>query len=181
VPGRVNVPYTEVALRLYAGEVIREVKTVKQESRFREEEKLEFLLGAWNNSGHLSAGPFGPGGPVTGVTTYHWAVGDKWLQYLSRLELPGLGAYEVHGGVAFTGRAGEYDAYAVKSLGNLLVYEGKWTDEATLVFSLVHPRPGDGARVVYHKPPSGSFSMTSESVSEEGRWVPYLELGYNRG
>ena len=149
------------------------------QSRSTEEEMLEFLIGEWNNSGHMSPGPFGPGGPVTGKTSYRWAVGGRWLLYISRLELPGLGRYEVQGGVAFNSRAAKYDAYAINSLGNLLVYEGEWTDENTLAFMLVHPPPRDRARVVYHKLPDGPFKMTSENASG-GRFVPYFEIDYVR-
>lgn len=151
-----------------------------QQPRATEEEMLEFLIGKWNNSGHISPGPFGPGGPVTGETGYRWAVAGKWLLYVSRLELPGLGSYEVHGGVAFNSRVGKYDAYAINSLGNLLVYGGQWTDEDTLAFVLVHPPPRDRARVVYHRLPGGSFKMTSENTTEEGEFVPYFEIDYAR-
>ena len=150
------------------------------QSRSAEEEMLEFFVGDWNNSGHVSPGPFGPGGPTTGQTSYHWDVGGKWLLYVSRLELPGLGGYEVHGGVAFNSRAGKYDAYAINNFGNLLVYEGAWTDDATLVFSLVHPKSHGRARVVYRKLPDGSFKMTSENASEEGKFVPYFETSFVR-
>ncbi len=149
-------------------------------SRLAEEQMLEFLIGKWNNAGHMSPGPFGPGGPAIGETSYHWAVGDKWLLYVSRLELPGLGSYEVQGGVAFNNRAGGYDAYAINSLGNLLVYEGVWTDETTLVFMLVHPPPRDRGRVVYHKMPDGSFRMTSENAAEDGGFVLYFGIDYLR-
>lgn len=148
--------------------------------RSTEEKMLEFFVGEWNNSGRMSPGPFGSGGSVTGGTSYHWAVSDKWLLYISRLELPGLGSYEVHGGVAFNSQTTKYDAYAINNLGNLLVYEGEWTDKATLVFMLVHPPPRDRARVVYHKLSDGSFEMTSENVSEKGEFVPYFEIAYAR-
>jgi hypothetical protein len=159
---------------------MKEVKPVNLQPRPTEEEMLEFLTGEWNNAGHMSPGPFGPGGPATGETSYHWAVGGKWPLYISRLELPGLGHYEVHGGVAFNSRAGKYDAYAINSLGNLLVYEGVWTDQNTLIFMLVHPPPRDRARVVYHKLSDGSFKMTSENAAEEGEFVPYFEIDYLR-
>lgn len=148
---------------------------MNSQSRAEEEKMLEFFVGDWVNSAQVSPGPFGPGGPATGETSYRWDVGGKWLLYVSRLQLPGLGAYEVHGGVAFNRQAGKYDAYAVNSLGNLLVYEGEWSDEATLVFTLVHPQARGRARVVYHKLPDGSFRMTSESAPAEGEFVPYFE------
>jgi len=150
------------------------------QSRSAEEERLSFFVGEWINSGHVSPGPFGPGGPVTGSTSYRWDVGGKWLLYVSRLQLPGLGGYEVHGGVAFNGRAGRYDAYAINNLGNLLVYEGEWTDDATLLFALVHPRSQGRARVVYHRVPDGSFKMTSENAPEEGDFAPYFETSFAR-
>jgi hypothetical protein len=150
------------------------------QSRSAEEERLEFFVGEWTNSGHVSPGPFGPGGLVTGGTSYRWDVGGKWLLYVSRLQLPGLGGYEVHGGVAFNARAGKYDAYAINNLGNLLVYEGEWTDDATLVFTLAHPQSRGRSRVVYRKLPDGSFQMTSESASEEGEFVFYYETSFAR-
>lgn len=150
------------------------------QTRSAEEEKLGFFVGDWSNSGKVSPGPLGPGGPATGETSYRWDVGGKWLLYTSRLQLPGLGEYEVHGGVAFNGRAGKYDAYAINSLGNLLVYEGEWVDDATLLFSLVHPRSRGRAQVVYRKLPDGSFKMTSENAPEEGDFVPYFETSFAR-
>jgi hypothetical protein len=148
---------------------------MNSQSRPEEEKMLEFFVGDWVNSAQVSPGPFGPGGPATGETSYRWDVGGKWLLYVSRLQLPGLGGYEVHGGVAFNRQAGRYDAYAVNSLGNLLVYEGEWSDDVTLVFRLVHPQPHDQAQVVYHKLPDGWFQMTSETASDEGEFVPYFE------
>ncbi len=144
-------------------------------SNLAEEKMLEYFVGDWVNTARVSPGPFGPGGPATGVTRYRWDVGGKWLLYVSRLQLPGLGAYEVHGGVSFNRQAGRYDAYAVNSLGNLLVYEGGWSDDATLIFTLVHPQAPGQARIVYRKLPDGSFQMTSESAPAEGEFVPYFE------
>ncbi len=126
-----------------------------------EEQRLAFFLGTWSNSGQVSPGPFGPGGSVTGETIYHWDVGGRWLLYTSRLNLPQMGAYEVHGGVAYDSQAAKYAAFAVNSLDNLLVYDGEWTDDVTLVFTLVHPPPVGRARVIYRKLPNGSFTMTS--------------------
>lgn len=147
-------------------------------SRSMEEKKLDFFTGDWSNSGQVLPGPFGPGGPATGETSYHWDVGGKWLLYVSRLKLPGLGTYEVHGGVAFNSRAGRYDAYAVNNLGNLLVYEGEWTDDATLVFTRVHPKSTRKARVVYQKQPDGSIKMTSENAAEEGQYETHFEVSF---
>ena len=149
------------------------------QSRSVEEGMIEFFVGDWNNSGNVLPGSFGPGGPTTGETSYHWDVGGKWLLYVSRLELPGLGEYEVHGGVAFNSRVGKYDAYAINNLGNLLVYEGEWVDDATLIFTLVHPKAGS-ARVIYQKLSDGSIKMLSENASEEGKFVPYFETNFVR-
>lgn len=147
--------------------------------RSAEEERLDFFVGDWSNTGSLLPGPFGPGGPVSGETGYHWGVGGRWLLYASRFELPGMGAYEVQGGVAYDSQAGRYDAYAVNSLGNLLVYEGEWTDDDTLAFLLVHPTPGS-ARVVYRRLPGSGLEMLSETASEEGGFTPYFEIGFTR-
>ncbi|MCJ7582558.1 MAG: DUF1579 family protein [Candidatus Aminicenantes bacterium] len=152
---------------------------MKQQLRTAEEKKLEFFVGVWDNSGSVSPGPFGPGGPATGETRYNWDVGGKWLLYISRMELPGLGEYKVHGGVAFNSRIKKYDAFAINNLGNLLVYDGEWIDETTLVFTLVHPRPGS-ARVIYKKLYNGSIWMISENATEEGKFVPYFEANFVR-
>ncbi len=149
------------------------------QSRSTEEEMIEFFVGDWNNSGNVLPGPFGPGGPAIGETSYHWDVGGKWLLYVSRMGLPGLGEYEVHGGVAFNSQVGKYDAYAINNLGNLLVYEGEWTDDATLVFTLVHPK-SSSARVIYQKLHDGSIKMLSENALEEGKFVPYFETDFFR-
>jgi hypothetical protein len=100
---------------------MREASQMNLRSRPTEEEKLDFLVGEWSSFGHVSPGPFGPGGPATGKTSYHWAVGGMWLLYVSRLELSGLGSYEVHGGVTFNSRVGKYDAYAINSLMKILL------------------------------------------------------------
>ena len=153
---------------------------MSSQPRLAEEEMLGCFVGDWNNRGQVLPGPFGPGGAATGETSYRWDVGGKWLLYTSRLELPGLGGYEVHGGVAFNSRVGKYDAYAINSLGDLLVYEGEWTDDATLVFTLVHPQSAGGARVVYRKLPDGLFKMTSENTWGDGELAPYFETAFVR-
>lgn len=158
----------------------REGTQMNSQPRSADEEKLEFFVGDWHNSGHVSPGPFGPGGAATGETSYRWGVGGRWLLYSSRLELPGVGEYHVHGGVAYNHRGGRYDAYAINSFGNLLVYEGRWADAATLVFTLVHPRSHVSARVVYRRLPDGSITMRSEHASAEGELVPYFETSMVR-
>jgi predicted enzyme related to lactoylglutathione lyase len=144
---------------------------------------LDVFVGDWNNAGQLFPSPSGPGGPAAGQTSYRWGVGGKWLLYTSRLNLPGLGKYVVHGGVAFHKQSGKYDAYAINTLGSLLVYEGEWTDseqheDAVLVFTLVHPPPHGRARVVYRVRPDGSFTMTSENATPQGTFAPYFECDF---
>jgi len=141
--------------------------------------RLQFFVGDWTNAGHVAPGAFGPGGPTTGETRYRWDVGGKWLQYQSQMELPGLGAYELHGGVTYNARTGMYDAYAVNSLGNLLVYEGAWSDETTLAFTLVHPPSDTPSRVVYRKLPD-AFTMASETATEDGEFVAYFHTDFRR-
>ncbi|MBN1580295.1 MAG: NUDIX hydrolase [Anaerolineae bacterium] len=46
----------------------------------------------------------------------------------------------VHGGVAFSKQNRKYDAYAVNTLGSLLVYEGAWADQE---------HPSDDAKLVF--------------------------------
>jgi hypothetical protein len=146
-----------------------------------EEAILESFVGNWQNTGKLSPGPFGPGGEITGSTSYGWGVGGKWLQYESHLELPGFGNYEVQGGVAFNPQTGKYDAYAVNSLGNLMVYKGEWENESTLIFILTYPDPTGRARVVYHILPGGSIQMYSDRKNENGDYETYFKTVMVKG
>ena len=141
--------------------------------------RLQVFVGHWQNSGHLRPGPMGAGGPISGTTDYGWEMDGKWLMYASRLHLPGAGLYEVRGGVTLRGTGDRYDAYAVNSLGNLMAYEGQWTDETTLVFTLTYPTPAS-ARVVYRMLPGGSIQMRSEQKDEKGHFVPYFETNMAR-
>lgn len=141
---------------------------------------LDFFVGEWQIKGRLLPDSASPGGPSDGSVTYRWDVGDKWLLYVSRQDFPGLGMYEVHGGVAFNVQNGKYDAYAVNSIGYLLVYEGEWSDEDTLVLDLVYPEAIGGARIVYRKLADGSISMSSENQTEEGGFRAYFEAVLTR-
>ena len=149
------------------------------DKRSPDEARLDCFVGEWTNTGTVFPGPFGPGGPVTGRTSYRWDLGNRWLLYVSRLELPGLGAYEVRGGVTYNRQANQYDAYAINNLGSLLVYEGEWTDKTTLVFTLVHPQP-DSARVTYQEQPDGAIVMTSARASANGSFETYFVTDLTR-
>ena len=63
----------------------------KKRTRSPQEAQLDFFAGHWQNSGRVLPGPFGPEGAITGSTEYQWAVGDKRLQFTTRLDLPDLG------------------------------------------------------------------------------------------
>ena len=116
----------------------------------------------------------GRGGATTGRTTYRWKVGGKWLVYTSHMDIPGMGEYVVHGGVAFNGQTAKYDAFAINNLGNLMVYEGMWTDRTTLVFTLIHPPPAGRSRVVYRILSEKSMHMSSERLAESGEFEAYF-------
>ena len=73
---------------------------MSDKTQHRARRQLAFLEGSWVNHGHIAAGPLGPGGAISGSTTYRWDIGNVWLTYKSQLELSGLGKYEVSGGVA---------------------------------------------------------------------------------
>lgn len=148
---------------------------MRHQNRSAEEELLTVFVGQWRNSGRVTPGPFGPGGEITGKTLYKWAVGHKWLQYISRLELPGMGEYVVQGGVVYNDRTGKYDAYAANSLGNLMVYEGEWVNETTLVFLHTHPLPVGRARIVYRILPEGAIRMESDRLKENDKFETYFE------
>lgn len=148
-------------------------------TRSPEDAHLDFLVGEWRNEGQTTPGSFGPGGEITGTTAYQWDISGKWLLYTSRLVLPGLGDYTVHGGFSFNPQAGQYDAFAANSLGNLMIYTGSWEDESTLVFTLANPGVQGSARVVYRKLPDGAVQMSSER-RVEGDFEAYFETTMQR-
>jgi hypothetical protein len=149
--------------------------------RLAEEAQLDFLLGDWQATGVVHPGRFGPGGPSTGTSHYRWELDHKWLMYTSRLHLPGLGLYEVRGGVTYDSRAGVYQAFAVNNLGVLLVYTGVWESETRLVFTLIHPPAQEQARVVYLKSSDGTVQLISESSPDGVRYQAYFETTLARG
>ncbi len=142
--------------------------------------RLTFLEGDWVNAGQLEPGPFGPGGAISGRTSYTWDVCGSWLTYKSSLELPGLGSYEVTGGVSVALQGEEYQAYAANSLGNLIVYEGWWESETRLVFTQDFPAPAGMTRVIYEKLSGGEVRMLSERRSGSGDFEVYFETRMKR-
>lgn len=149
--------------------------------RLAEELRLDFLLGDWRAAGVVHPGRFGPGGASTGTTSYRWELDDKWLLYTSRLLLPGLGLYEVRGGLSHDSNAGLYHAFAFNNLGILLIYTGAWESETRLVFTLTHPPALEKARVVYVKSPDGSVQLISESSVDGVTYQAYFETTLSRG
>jgi len=137
--------------------------------------KLDFLEGLWTNTGTVAAGAFGPGGPVSGITVYRWEIGNAWLVYKSTLKLPGLGKYEVSGGVSYDSRRSRYIAYAANSMGNLLIYDGSWESDSSLVFLQVFPEPGGLARIRYQKIDDRTIRMLSDRKTETGEFETYFE------
>jgi hypothetical protein len=142
--------------------------------------RLVHFIGDWQDAGRTLPGPFGPGGPTSGRTTYRWQVGGRWLIYTSHMDIPGMGEYVVHGGVTFNDQTKKYDAFAANSLGNLLVYEGLWTDPTTLVFTLIHPPPAARSRVVYRILSDDSMHLRSERLAEDGAFQAYFETEMTR-
>lgn len=167
----------DLAFTLPCGPISRDQEevSVRKPSREPEEERLSFFAGDWQDSGQALPGPFGPGGATHGRTTYRWQVGGKWLVYASHMAIPGMVTYEVHGGVTFNNQTGRYDAFAANSLGNLIVYEGVWTDRTTLVFTRTHPPPVGRSRIVYHVLDDGAIHMSSERVTEGGGYEAYFQ------
>ncbi len=148
--------------------------------RSPEQAKLDFLLGQWTSSDRTYPGPSGPGGDSEGVASYRWEVGDKWLIYDFRTDLPGHGPYQVRGGVAFDAASCAYQAFAVNNLGNLLLYKGLWEDDETLVFTLVYPQRQEDTRVSYIKVSDDVVRMTSARAAKEGGREIYFETLLSR-
>jgi hypothetical protein len=147
-------------------------------TRTPDEIRLNFFVGDWHNIGQVYPGPFGPGGASTGTTSYRWELGGKWLMYTSRLTLPGLGDYEVQGGVTYNPKSQQYDAYAVNNLGVLLAYHGFWENDSRLVFNLTYPQ--GRSRVVYIKLADGRIQMNSENSNDGETYQAYFETTLSR-
>ena len=143
------------------------------------EERLGVFVGDWNNIGKVFPGPFGQGGSVTGSSKYHWDLNGKWLLFASQLDLPGIGTYEVRGGVAFNPQSSKYDSFAFNSMGILIAYAGEWETKNRLVFTSTYPQQ-DTARVVYKISTDGSFKMLSESKSEQEGYQVYFETKFKK-
>ena len=135
---------------------------------------LDFFVGNWELAGQVLPGRFGPGGATHGVTVYGWELGGTWLSFHSELSLPGLGNYEVNGGVAYDGRRHIFQSFAYNSLGILIVYDGVWEDPDTLVFTSTYPAPNQ-ARVIYRKLPGDAILMRSEQICPSGVFETYFE------
>ena len=138
-------------------------------------QKLNFLVGSWVNSGNVTAGPFGSGGAISGSSVYSWNINKTWLMYKSELNLPGFGEYEVTGGVSFDSKRSCYIAFAANSMGNLLIYDGNWEDNSSLVLMQVFPLPGGLTRVRYQKSNDSTIRMFSDRKSEAGNFETYFE------
>lgn len=152
----------------------------EQGARSPEEARLDFLLGDWRSSDRLHPGRHGPGGTSRGTASFAWRVGGRWLEYDFRTTLPGLGVYEVHGGVAHNPQSGAYRAYSVNSMGNLLLYDGEWENEDTLVFTLIYPERQEDTRISYTILSGGTVRMTSERPTGTGGREVYFETVLSR-
>ncbi len=153
---------------------------VGQQMRSTNDTKLDFLVGEWKSSDRTYPGPGGAGGTSAGEASYRWEVGGRWLIYDFRSDLPGLGPYEVRGGVAHDSSTGKYHAYSVNSLGALLLYDGAWEGNEILVFTLVYPKHDADTRITYTKGADGTVRMTSERPAEGGGREVYFETLLSR-
>ena len=97
------------------------------------------------------------------------------MQYNSHLTLPAVGDYVVHGRFNYHSQTSTYQASAVNSLGLLVIYQGRWQNDETLVFTLVNPDDKGSSRVVYIKQPDGSIQMRSERLTADGDFGVYFE------
>ena len=140
-----------------------------------EAELLDFFVGNWKLAGQVLPGRFRPGGPTQGASVYQWELGGMWLSFQSQLSLPGLGSYEVNGGVAYDGRRRIFQSFAYNSLGALIAYDGRWEDQDTLVFTSTYPAPNQ-SRVLYRKLPGGAILMRSEQATALAHSKPTSKL-----
>jgi len=103
----------------------------------------------------------------------------RWLCFESRLQMPGMGEYQVQGGVTLDDDGG-YRSWAANSPGNLLVYEGRLEGGQALTFDQVHPPGAQRARVVYTLAGDGCLLMRSENSADGRAWSVYFETVMER-
>lgn len=135
---------------------------------------LDVFVGHWNNTGVVYPGRFGDGGTSTGSTIYHWDEYHVWLQYTSKLQLPGMGEYHVGGGVSYDDKADQYIAFAYNNMRSLLTYRGFWEDDHTLIFLSTFPHQNT-ARIVYQVSGKGDITMKSQALGDDGEYGTYFE------
>ncbi|MCE2489465.1 MAG: DUF1579 family protein [Anaerolineae bacterium] len=145
----------------------------------RQTRLLDDFVGEWRNSGIVHPGRFGPGGETSGETRFYRQMQGRWLCFESRLQMPGMGEYQVQGGVTLDDDGG-YRSWAANNLGNLLVYEGRIEGGQRLVFDQVHPIAAPRARVIYTLPGDGRLLMRSENSADGNSWSTYFETTMTR-
>ncbi len=145
----------------------------------RQTSLLDDFVGEWRNSGIVHPGRFGAGGAICGETRFHRQLQGRWLCFESRLQMPGMGEYQVQGGVIQDDDGG-YRSWAANNLGNLLVYEGRLEEGQKLVFDQVHPVAAQRARVIYTLPGDGRLLMRSLNSVDGNSWSTYFETTMTR-
>ena len=140
---------------------------------------LDAFIGEWCNSGIVHPGRFGQGGSIRGRTRFCWQMQGRWLVFDSRLQMPGMGEYQVQGGVT-PDADGSYRSWAANNAGNLLVYTGRLGAGRVLVFDQVYPQDSRQARVVYTWPGDGTLQMRSEASTDGRTWSTYFETSMTR-
>ncbi len=146
----------------------------------QEERLLDGFVGDWVNSGVVHPGRFGPGGSVSGQTAFRRQLHGRWLCFDSRLQLPGMGAYQVQGGVTWDAADDCYRSWAANSLGILLVYDGRLEAGRRLVFDQIHPPSPQRARVVYTLGADDRLHMSSQTSADGVTFTTYFETTMTR-
>lgn len=149
-------------------------------------ERIDFLVGHWYLHPRALAIPPGSSPAPAGVDAagevhYRWHPGTLWLSFDLSATLPGVGGYELSGGVTFEPQSRAYVAYAVNNLGpRVIEYRGQWKDEATLVFDSVAGRGGKLARVQYVRRPDGNVVFSASESPDGNEYHTYFEAVLTR-
>jgi hypothetical protein len=159
---------------------------LRSADRSRDLERLDFLAGHWYLHPRApvvpSSSPSAPAGAgAAGEVHYDWHPGNLWLSFILSATLPGVGLYEVSGGVTFEPQSRAYVAYAVNNLApQVIEYRGRWKDRATLVFDSVGARGGKLARVQYARRPDGNVVFSASESPDGNAYHTYFEAVLSR-
>jgi hypothetical protein len=141
--------------------------------------RLDFLVGSWELTGELEAGPAGPGGTISGVETFEWMEGGFFLVHRWDGSFDMGGNTMVDTGYEFYDYDPENKSYRAHFFNNLGPYDkagskyvGDFDGDA-----LVLTGP---ARISRRPAGDGVITYDADLPDGEGGWTPWMHAKLTR-